>query len=144
MNPLNPSASGDFLAPEREPDRNDRLIPMINIVFLLLTFFMIAGTFRAADLLTIEPPEAASDAALSGDGPVVLVDRDGVMALGGEKMDRAAIVAMLKQQSANAPVEVRLRADRATRVNVILPLLKALSQAGINHVRLVAVRKEQR
>ncbi len=136
-----PLANGDFFASERRPDRNDRLIPMINIVFLLLTFFMIAGTFHAAELLDIEPPEAsASGADLPDEGPVVLIARDGTMALGDRKMGMDEIVAVLGGKIGDEPVEVRVKADRAARVKMVLPLLKKMADAGIIHVQLVAVR----
>ncbi len=134
--------NGDFFDHKREPDRNDRLIPMINIVFLLLTFFMIAGTFHAAELLDVEPPEAQSEGELPDEGPVVLIDRAGTMAMGDERLDRETVVQRLKEMVGEKPVEVRLKADRATEVRVVLPLLKALTDAGITRVQLIAVRRK--
>ncbi len=136
-----PFANGDFFASERQPDQNDRLIPMINIVFLLLTFFMIAGTFHAAELLDIEPPEApASGADLPDEGPVVLVARDGAMAMKDKRLSMDDVIASLRKEIGGKPAEVRVKADRAARVKVVLPLLKKMADAGIIHVQLVAVR----
>ncbi len=138
-----PFANGDFFAGERQPDQNDRLIPMINIVFLLLTFFMIAGTFHAAELLDIEPPEApASGGDLPDEGPVVLVARDGAMAMKDKRLSMDDVIASLKKEIGGEPVEVRVKADRAARVKVVLPLLKKMADAGITHVQLVAVRRK--
>ena len=136
--------NGDFFESTREPDRNDRLIPMINIVFLLLTFFMIAGTFHAAEVLDVEPPEAVTEGKLREEGPVVLISRGGDMALGDERMERAAIVRRLEemaQDAGMAGMEVRIKADRVARASVVLPLLKDLTDAGITNVQLVAVRR---
>ena len=132
----------DILGGGREPDRNDRLIPMINIVFLLLTFFLIAGTFHAAEVFDIEPPEAAGETVIAEeDGPVLLVSREGAMALGQERLEMEEAVARLKALVGDAPVEVRIKADRGARAKVILPLLKALADNGIVHVRLIAVQR---
>lgn len=140
-NPFSTPERDDFLLPERRRERLDPLIPMINIVFLMLTFFMIAGTFQAAEVLDVDPPEVASDGNPSEEGPIILIDRDGIMALRGETLDRDALVARLKQQLKKAPAEVRLKADRAARVYFVLPLLKALSDNGINQVQLIAVSR---
>jgi biopolymer transport protein ExbD len=141
--PLSGTGNEDFFSASREPDQNDRLIPMINIVFLLLTFFMIAGTFHAAELLDVEPPEApASGREMPQDGPVVLVSREGEMALGGERLDMDALVARLGARPGAKQAEVRVKADRAARVKVVLPLLKKLADAGLTHVQLVAVRRK--
>jgi len=139
--PLQQPGGDDFFASSREPDQNDRLIPMINIVFLLLTFFMIAGTFHAAELLDIEPPEAPSGGEMREEGPVVLIDRSGAMALGDERLDMDAIIARLKPEGEEPP-QVRIKADRAARVKVVLPLLKKMTDEGLTRVQLVAVRRK--
>ncbi len=138
--PLMQPGGEDFFADAREPDQTDRLIPMINIVFLLLTFFMIAGTFHAAELLDIEPPEAPSGGEMEEEGPVVLIDRSGAMALGDERLDMDAIIARLKQGGGEG--RVRVKADRAARVKVVLPLLKKMTDEGLTSVQLVAVRRK--
>ncbi len=135
-------SNADLFDHKREPDRNDRLIPMINIVFLLLTFFMIAGTFHAAELLEVEPPEAESGGKLPDEGPVVLIDRAGTMAMGDERLDRETVVQRLKAMAGDSAVAVRVKADRATEVRFVLPLLKALADAGITRVQLIAVRRK--
>lgn len=43
---------------------DDNLIPLINIVFLLLIFFMVAGQIAPQQDMTIDPPESASEKAL--------------------------------------------------------------------------------
>ena len=135
--------NGDFFSSTREPDRNDRLIPMINIVFLLLTFFLIAGTFHAAEVLDIEPPEATTEGEVAQEGPVVLISRDGAMALADERLQPAAIVARLKELVKDEAAQVRIKADRATPARVVLPLLKELTDAGITKVQLIAVRRSR-
>jgi biopolymer transport protein ExbD len=115
---------------------------MINVVFLLLTFFIIAGTFHAADMLDVDPPEVAAEGTPSEEGPLILVDCDGVMVLGDETLTREALVARLKQLTQEQKDQaVRLKVDRATRAHQILPLLKALSENGIKQVQMIAVTK---
>ena len=138
-----PFMNDGFFASERQPDRNDRLIPMINIVFLLLTFFMITGTFHAADPVDVEPPEApASGADLTDEGPVVLIARDGTMAMKGDRLSAGEIITLLKREAGDGPIVVRVKADRAARVEVVLPFLKKMADAGITHVQLVAVGRK--
>jgi biopolymer transport protein ExbD len=133
----------EILDAAREPDRNDRLIPMINIVFLLLTFFLIAGTFHAAEVFDIEPPEATGETVAEEDGPVLLVSREGRLAIGGKVVETEDAIARLKAMGDPAREEVRIKADRGARARVILPLLKALADAGITRVRLIAVQRQE-
>lgn len=64
------------------------LIPLINVVFLLLVFFMIAGRIGPPDGLDVEPPgarAAAPASAASGASvpPVLVLAADGRLALDG-------------------------------------------------------------
>ena len=48
------------LRPEKKPQRynESNLIPMINVVFLLLIFFMVAGTFKLNGPVEISDPQS--------------------------------------------------------------------------------------
>ena len=49
------------LQPHRSTVSDNNLIPMINVVFLLLIFFMVAGIVRISDPLPLRPPESVGD-----------------------------------------------------------------------------------
>ena len=137
-----PLKEADFLAETREPDRNDRLIPMINVVFLLLTFFIVSGTFRAAEILDVEPPEvSAANNDFRNDAPTVLVARDGAIAIGDRRLSAEEAIALLKETVGEKPVEIRVKADRGAQVGVVLPLLKKMTDAGLTHIQLLTVRR---
>lgn len=125
----------------RAGERHDRMIPMINVVFLLLTFFLIAGTLRAGDALRIEPPRLAAEGALDRQSPVLGVEADGTLYVGGRPMDRDRAIAALKQALADeAGKQLHIKADRRTPASIILPLLRRLRDSGIEDVYLIAVK----
>ncbi len=137
-----PLKEADFLAETREPDRNDRLIPMINVVFLLLTFFIVSGTFRAAEILDVEPPEvSAANNDFQDDAPTVLVARNGIIAIGDRRLSAEEAIALLKETVGEKPVEIRVKADRGAQVGVVLPLLKKMADAGLTRIQLITVRR---
>ena len=47
--------------PRRAQGDDERVLPLINVVFLLLIFFMLAGQFASADPFRIEPPVSRSE-----------------------------------------------------------------------------------
>ena len=48
----------------REPQAQDNsMIPLINVVFLMLAFFMIAGQIQRSDAIRMDPPESLSRSA---------------------------------------------------------------------------------
>lgn len=124
----------------REPDRHERLIPMINLVFLILTFFLIAGTVRAVDPLQVEPPSVQSAGALDAQDPILYVDAAGSIAFAGERVSLDAVIGLIKPVlNANNGATLQIKADRATEARVILPLLARLQAAGIASVQLVTL-----
>ena len=128
----------------REPDRHERLIPMINLVFLILTFFLIAGTIRAADPLQVEPASAQSAGTLDPRDPVLYVDAEGTIAFAGERVSLDVIVSLIKLALDGDPgATLQIKADRATKAHVILPMLAQLQAAGITSVQLVTLLKTE-
>ena len=126
----------------RGQDRQDRLIPLINVVFLLLAFFIIAGTFRAADTLVIEPPVAETGGTLDPESKTLFMGRDGKLALDNQIVSADQAVERLSAWLARDPDgEVHIKADAKVTARDILPLLRQLSDAKITSVRLIAIKR---
>jgi biopolymer transport protein ExbD len=126
----------------RQQERQDRLIPLINVVFLLLAFFIISGTFRAADTLAIEPPQAETSGSLDFESQILFMTRDGALALGKKQLSAEQAVEELARWLAKDPDgEVQIKADAQVKARDILPLLRRLSDAKITSVRLIATRR---
>ena len=47
--------------PPRPRNEDERILPLINVVFLLLIFFMLAGRLSASDPFQVEPPRSSAD-----------------------------------------------------------------------------------
>jgi biopolymer transport protein ExbD len=140
-------AEGDGVLPlfERQPDRQDRLIPLINIVFLLLAFMLIAGTMRAADTLDVEPPETAAVGTVDRESLMLYLDSSGNLALGKDRVAIDEAISRVKVQLARDPDgELHIMADRSVTAARILPLLRKCADAEIMSVRLIAVRRGQK
>lgn len=132
-------------SPSRSRDRSDRLIPMINVVFLLLSFFIIAGTIRVADGLAVDPPQAETHGTLQEPDAALLVKADGALVLNGVALPRKDLLMRLADLNTGQPsLIVQVKADRQTTAGIILPLLDELAQQGIERVELVAIRKRTR
>ncbi len=118
--------------PHREPT-----IALINIVFLMLVFFMVAGTLAqpldpalilvtTADLEGRAPPDA------------LVVHPDGrIVYRGTEQTDAAAFVAKLNEDE---KAVVRLVPDRALPAHKLVALTRELRTAGAQKVMLVTER----
>jgi biopolymer transport protein ExbD len=117
----------------RRPTR-ENVVPLINVVFLLLIFFLLTGTLRRAASLEVEPPVVAvGEEAEPVDAPLV-IDRSGRLAWGSEEIERATLVARLAARPAAAPL--RVRADARLPARLLLPLLERIREAGVTEIEL--------
>ena len=57
------------------------LVPLINIVFLLLIFFMLSGTLAKTDLFEVNPPKSNTSSSAEAPELVILISDDSKIAL---------------------------------------------------------------
>lgn len=118
--------------PQREPT-----IALINIVFLMLVFFMVAGTLAQPldpALMLVETRK------LEGQAPpdALVVYPDGRIAYEGrDQTDAASFIAGLAQEDRAV---VRLVPDRALPAATLVALTRDLRAAGAQRVMLVTQR----
>ena len=127
--------------PRREPEEN--VIPMINIVFLLLIFFMVAGTLEPHSPLSVDPAESERGAELAGDPLRVLIDAEGQMAVDQDVVDdREQLRARLKAALEEAPERpVEVKADAEADSARLLDVMDDLHEAGAERMQLVTRRE---
>ncbi len=128
-----------FASPPRRPPR-EAIVPMINVVFLLLIFFLMTATLTPPAPLSVTPP-AAQGADPQAEGRALLFAADGTLAFGtdeGEAALVAALMAALGAPTAGGPLT--LRADADLPGAALAALLARLAAGGADEVRLVTSR----
>ncbi len=120
----------------RRPSDDDRIMPLINVVFLLLIFFMIAGQLTATDPFHIAPPNSASDGAPDAEAGLLLIGRDGQLAYGGEILGEAEALRRIADAGLTS---VRLKADGAVAATTVIALMERLRDAGLRDLHLLTV-----
>jgi biopolymer transport protein ExbD len=117
---------------------DERIMPLINIVFLLLIFFMVAGRLGASDPFDVIPPETGHAEAARLEGVEILLGADGALALDRREVDRATLMAELARRLGDAPgTRLRLRADQGGEARALVTLMQELRALGAREVTLV-------
>lgn len=132
----------------RQTNSDDALIPLINIVFLMLIFFMIAGSISRSDAIKIQPPLAASDNPLDGlNQPLsinVLLPAEGELHINDTPTAMAAVTdhiqSLIGENSDIEAVEVLIKVDADTPVPELQELLQQIKAAGLKQVSLATQR----
>ena len=107
---------------------------MIDIVFLLIAFFMTLISFVSAELVELTLPDAnqASIAEEPGDRQYISVDSQGQAYFGATPISYEALSNSLAAQRAVYPaLKVFLRADANTPHRHVNRVMEACAQAGI-------------
>lgn len=126
------------------------MTPMIDCVFLLLVFFMVATTFSPLPALDVNLPDASATRALSLDQPPLFIrvadpdmgNQEGVVLLNDEIVSMDELHVRLLGTS---PVEKRalvILAGRNVPHSQVVAILDYAKRAGISEVGLLASRTQ--
>jgi len=121
--------------PQREP--GEPVIPLINVVFLLLIFFMLAGEInRHGDSELRAPTAHSAELAAPPDTEPLALRADGSLWLGERALVGASGAAQLAELAASAD-SATLFADATVPATQLLATFDALRSAGFAQVNLM-------
>ena len=116
------------------------IIPMIDIMFFLLVFFMMSTLYMVqVKTVDVDMPQAASAETQLAVSYVVTMKRDGSLYLEDQPVTEAALLdraAAENQRSAKFSVVVR--ADQGLDYGMVVGLLDKFKARGITHIGLAA------
>lgn len=128
----------------RRPDVSINLTPLIDVVFLLLIFFMVSTSFSELTQLTVNLPEADGASAPDEIGLVVVIDSAGNVTVGGDPVPNEAedlYHALAVAVSGNVDVPVTLSADAMTPHQYVVTVLDVASLLGLQRVTIATESK---
>lgn len=114
------------------------LTPMVDVVFLLVIFFMVSTTFITLESgLPVDLPEAQTSVAEPSTLPTVTVTKDGQIYFGGVVVAEAQLAAIVRQDlETTGQTTVVLRADREVAHGVAVRIMDLLKQAGAQRIAI--------
>jgi biopolymer transport protein ExbD len=127
--------------PRRQRASEENVLPLINIVFLLLIFFMIAGALSASAPFELDPPATAHGDRAPAPTAGVAIGADGRIAFAGETVALSALAdrAGRWREAHGGEEPLTLRADARTESERLLAVIGALREGGVERVRILAV-----
>lgn len=118
---------------------HESTLPLINIVFLLLIFFMVAGAIERLDAFPIETPRTDTGEASRPDQEMVLIGADGRLAYGTEILPSAEALAdrVAQAHGDGEQLPLTVKADAGAEAATVVDVLHGLRAAGIRRVMLL-------
>ena len=136
------------LRPGRSEERVDiNLTPLIDVVFLLLIFFMVSTTFDRHARLKVSLPESSAKTTLQHHKPLVLsIDAKGNYFINDRQVInkslstlKQAIQKSIGENIALQDVSLVLRADANTPHQAVVRAMDAASQLGLSKLSIATV-----
>ena len=118
---------------------DDKIIPMINVIFLLLIFFLIAGSLTELEREGVRPPRSETAPVSGGSENEWLLRADGVIIADGRQYSLEQFREWLSRPGAAVPRSQQVRADAGARAEQLLPLMQMLRERGVERLALVTV-----
>ena len=119
------------------------IIPMIDIIFFLLVFFMMNSLQTVAQkALTVQLPQAQSASAPAQLPIIITLDEAGHMTIDNKPVsitESSGIMTKHIQENANAAVV--LQADRRTAHGQVVAVMDMLKQSGVKRLSIAAEQK---
>lgn len=131
----------EFRRVRRKP-REITMIPLINIIFLLLIFFLVAGTVEKFDPIPLEVPEAESGKLLDEGHISVLLGANSVLMVNEEKISAQALQEKMEgllQHNKNRIIT--FKADANLPAKEMIDVLNTIKRAGGVNISFVTQRK---
>ncbi|MEJ6679946.1 MAG: biopolymer transporter ExbD [OM182 bacterium] len=116
------------------------LTPLIDIVFLLLIFFMVTTSFSRETRLLVSLPEASGSAENAAESIEVLVDREGGYAINGRRLVNAEVGSLVRglelESGGDVSLLVVLVADAEVQHQSVVSAMEAIGRAGFTSLSI--------
>lgn len=124
----------NFREPSKPAAVDIDLTPLINIVFLMLIFFMLAGTLKPSD--AIQAAEVNDASMIDDDLLIIVMTVDGELSVEGQRIDRQALNLLLATKK-NLVGKVAIKPDSRLAAEQLLSLTEHLRESGFLEVTLI-------
>lgn len=120
-----------------EPPRREYeyLVPLINVVFLLITFFLITGTMQQSDPVAVDLPEGIIDEAKSAEPVTVFLGADGFAYIFDQVIEARFAPYMLRSFFVKeGHRSVQLKADKNASAETLIDMMQHMREVGVEEI----------
>ncbi len=124
----------DF-GPERPKREYEYLVPLINVVFLLIIFFLVTGTMQQAEPVKVDLPQGAIDETKPAEAVTVYLGADGFVYFHDQVAEARFAPFMLRSFFLKeGHRSVQIRADKNADAEVLVDMMEQMREINIEEI----------
>ncbi len=113
------------------------ITPLIDVVFLLLIFYMLTSSLMHDQALEVNLPSSSTSASVEKQPIIINLDKKGVLSFGSEQVTEVELQEKLAQALGPDPTEtVVIRSDQEVPVQKLISLMDLSKKAGAKSISI--------
>lgn len=116
----------------------ENILPLVNIVFLLLIFFMVAGTFIKPDILAVTIPNAKTETKAKNNVLIIAMSHKNQFSIEKTLYKKETLINVIASRiTLEESLIVQLKADNRVKSKDILDIINTLGATGLESIQLL-------
>ncbi|HSQ41151.1 MAG TPA: biopolymer transporter ExbD [Fibrobacteraceae bacterium] len=116
------------------------IAPLLDMVFILLIFFVVTSTFTRETGVEVTKPQAQSASTLEKENILIAITREGTIHVNERQVDIAGLKDVLGQiVQRNPDREAVIIADRSSQTGALVQVIDACNLSGVKKVSIAAL-----
>lgn len=126
---------------EQEPSQSIDMSPLLDVVFILLIFFIVTTVFVKETGVTVDKPQAISAQQLEQTVVLIAITNQGDVFYDGANIGVAGIRSTVEQLQQNEQRPVVIQADKTVATELLLQVIDEAKLAGAKTINLAALKQ---
>ena len=115
------------------------ITPMLDVVFIMLIFFIVTATFIKESGIDVDKPEAATAVVQEKASILIAIDANDRVWINRRQVDIRSVRSIIERLHAENPKgTLVIQADRDSRNNTLVEVMDASRRAGVYDIALAA------
>jgi len=126
-----------ILQDTEEDESSIDITPMLDVVFIMLIFFIVTATFVKETGIDVNKPDAATAMVQNKANILIAIDESDNIWIGRRRIDRRSLRPYIERLHAENPQgSVVIQADRKSTNEILVLVMDASRQAGVTNIAL--------
>jgi len=110
------------------------IAPLIDIIFILLLFFIVTMVFSDRTVLSIKSPQASQSEIVRSDNLTVSINEEGKIYFKSAMMSLSELEKILSETSFDEQTKLIIEADSKVSVDMLVSLMDSVKKVGLENI----------